>query len=320
MEHTIENGGLPGICVSNNTNTHSVTILLHGATVISWRHNEVEKIFVSTLAVYDGVKAVRGGIPVVFPQFGQPSKAMAQHGFARNSNDWFISDQISTFEGFEVILTLNSNDYTLSLWPYPFQLQYHIQITLNGLMCQLYINNTGHEAFDCHALFHTYFRVPDIDDISVSGFQGFYFYDKTDSEAPYLMDSNEMVSFRRECDRIYVPTRAKAIGDVVIASRHQRGEDSESAFSVICNICKLARINDMPQCEANGKSKSNGSSVAYPIDVVLWNPWIEKAAALVDMDNDGYISFVCVEPGTVSNFVNVAPGKQLEIKQVLTTR
>jgi D-hexose-6-phosphate mutarotase len=27
--------------------------------------------------------AIRGGIPVVFPQFGQPDAAMAQHGFAR---------------------------------------------------------------------------------------------------------------------------------------------------------------------------------------------------------------------------------------------
>ena len=35
----------------------------------------------------DGTKAIRGGIPVCFPQFG-PWEFGAQHGFARISHDW----------------------------------------------------------------------------------------------------------------------------------------------------------------------------------------------------------------------------------------
>jgi D-hexose-6-phosphate mutarotase len=30
--------------------------------------------------------AIRGGVPLVFPQFGQPQKTMASHGFARISH------------------------------------------------------------------------------------------------------------------------------------------------------------------------------------------------------------------------------------------
>ena len=90
-----------------------VEVLLHGATVISWKSaNGKENLFMSSKAVLDGSKPVRGGIPLVFPvcpffrdidqigmqtdvstlqNFGpppatpHPASALPQHGFARSS-------------------------------------------------------------------------------------------------------------------------------------------------------------------------------------------------------------------------------------------
>jgi len=46
----------------------SVEVLLHGATVISWKgKGGDEKLWLSEAAKLDGSKAVRGGIPLVFP-------------------------------------------------------------------------------------------------------------------------------------------------------------------------------------------------------------------------------------------------------------
>lgn len=46
----------------------SVEILLYGATVTSWKDkNGDEKLWLSEAAKTDGTKAVRGGIPLVFP-------------------------------------------------------------------------------------------------------------------------------------------------------------------------------------------------------------------------------------------------------------
>ena len=46
----------------------AVDVLLHGATVISWRDRAGnEKLWLSDAAKLDGSKAVRGGIPIVFP-------------------------------------------------------------------------------------------------------------------------------------------------------------------------------------------------------------------------------------------------------------
>lgn len=49
----------------------SVEVLLHGATVISWKNSDgSENLWLSDKAILDGSKAVRGGIPVVFPVCG----------------------------------------------------------------------------------------------------------------------------------------------------------------------------------------------------------------------------------------------------------
>jgi len=45
----------------------SVEVMLYGATVTSWKSNGKEHMWLSEKAILDGSKAIRGGIPVVFP-------------------------------------------------------------------------------------------------------------------------------------------------------------------------------------------------------------------------------------------------------------
>lgn len=61
---TIDNGRVNAALPTGET----VEILLHGATVLSWKDaSGNEKLWLSEGAVLDGSKAVRGGIPLVFP-------------------------------------------------------------------------------------------------------------------------------------------------------------------------------------------------------------------------------------------------------------
>lgn len=50
----------------------TVEILLYGATILSWKSNGKENLFVSDAATLDGSKPVRGGVPVVFPVCQSP--------------------------------------------------------------------------------------------------------------------------------------------------------------------------------------------------------------------------------------------------------
>lgn len=49
-----------------NETGDSVKIHLHGATVISWIVQGKELLFLSSKALLDGSKPIRGGIPLVF--------------------------------------------------------------------------------------------------------------------------------------------------------------------------------------------------------------------------------------------------------------
>jgi glucose-6-phosphate 1-epimerase len=42
---------------------------------------------------------------------------------------------------------------------------------------------------------------------------------------------------------------------------------------------------------------------------VIWNPWIDRAAAFSDMDNDGWQRMLCIETANVmGDVVNLASG------------
>lgn len=70
----------------------SVEILLYGATVISWKSaGGKENLFLSSKAHLDGSKAVRGGIPLVFPV----SRLIPHQGFAVSSSQAMISQHFT---------------------------------------------------------------------------------------------------------------------------------------------------------------------------------------------------------------------------------
>ena len=58
------------ILVLNHPSGATATVNLFGATVFSWiLPSGKEMFYLSTLSDKTGVKPIRGGIPVVFPQF-----------------------------------------------------------------------------------------------------------------------------------------------------------------------------------------------------------------------------------------------------------
>ena len=60
-----------------------VTVLLHGGQIVSWiPAGDQERLYLSPQAVAGPGQAVRGGIPVCFPQFAKRGP-LGQHGFSR---------------------------------------------------------------------------------------------------------------------------------------------------------------------------------------------------------------------------------------------
>nr|ACU19687.1 unknown [Glycine max] len=74
----------------------STEVYLYGGHVTSWKNDHGEELlFLSNKAIFKTPKAIRGGIPLCFPQFGGLG-TLDQHGFARN-RFWAIDDDPPPF-------------------------------------------------------------------------------------------------------------------------------------------------------------------------------------------------------------------------------
>ncbi|EAQ93538.1 hypothetical protein CHGG_01773 [Chaetomium globosum CBS 148.51] len=150
----------------------SVEVLLYGATVISWKDaTGDEKLWLSEAAKLDGSKAVRGGIPLVFPVFGTApdhpqTKDLPQHGFARTSRWEFLGKSTSeSMVGVKLDFGLSSaapglDPKAAALWPFKFNLIYSVTLNPESLTTSIVATNDDPAApFDCQVLMHTYLRV-----------------------------------------------------------------------------------------------------------------------------------------------------------------
>lgn len=154
----------------------SLEILLHGATIISWKDAAgAEKLFLSSAAITDGSKAVRGGIPLVFPVFGtapdhQETAKLPQHGFARTSRWEFLGKSTSEGSGGKDgddnsvkldfgLSQSNVDEKAKEAWPYAFGLIYSVTLGREGLTTSIVVRNEGEKAWEFQVLLHSYLRV-----------------------------------------------------------------------------------------------------------------------------------------------------------------
>ena len=178
--------------ITHNASGASCKIHGFGATVISYKTSAGrECLFLSRDAKLDGSKAIRGGIPLVFPQFGQPDKSMPQHGFLRN-NLW-CADKSSAYDNKDsagISYTFRLNDAKNGRggkWDENTDLDvvcvYSVKIEAEKMTTSLEIKNTSSKHFNFQTLQHTYYLVEgnaalDASQCYVKGLEGYAVVDK----------------------------------------------------------------------------------------------------------------------------------------------
>ncbi|KQY54943.1 D-hexose-6-phosphate mutarotase [Lysobacter sp. Root494] len=183
-------------CIRLSHESASTLIALHGAHVLSWTPaDQRERLFLSERARFDGNSAIRGGVPVIFPQFSERGTGM-RHGFARVLSWRFIGveNEHATFE--------LRNDERTAHWPHTFIARLLVSLSATALELTLEVENTGDGTFDFTAALHTYLRVDALEGAAVAGLQG---CDYEDSAAGGVLRREESyeVRFDGEVDRIY---------------------------------------------------------------------------------------------------------------------
>lgn len=250
-------------------NAHAeARISLYGAQILHYKPHDTahDVLFLSDKAIYQSGKAIRGGAPLCWPWFGADPENQGRpaHGFARTSL-WQLSTTESLNDGAtRVVLRLNDSPDTLALWPYHFQLELDI-IVGKTLKLSLSTHNLSDQPMTISQAIHTYFAVADIAQTEVYGLEQLHYVDKSKAGQNALRTQDGSIKVKQEVDRIYLNSPSEI-------------EIYDQAWQ------RCIRIH------------SSGSQ-----STVVWNPWIEITANMIDLNDDDYQRFICVETTNVAD-------------------
>ncbi|MBI3283396.1 MAG: D-hexose-6-phosphate mutarotase [Burkholderiales bacterium] len=256
----------------------SATICDQGAHVCSWiPAGGREQLFLSrTSAMADGV-AIRGGVPVIFPQFAALGR-LPRHGFARTSA-WRLLRSGRRADGTaQAVYQLKENRASLVVWPQAFCAE--LSVTLHGqrLEIALEVENSGDARFSFTCALHSYLAVADIAAASLHGLQGLRYRDSVSGNSDVL-ETADALRIDGETDRIYSGVPA---------------------------------VLELRQPQQSTRIASSGFA-----DAVVWNPGLDGAVKLADLEAGGERRMLCVEAAAIVQPVRLAAGERWRGSQTL---
>lgn len=259
-----------------------VELYRHGAHVTSWKPaSGEERLFLSSRSSFAPNAAIRGGVPIIFPQFASMGP-LPKHGFAR-VQQWELKRAGRTRKGQgEAQLRLTATEETRARWNHAFQATFVVAVEGMSLSLALSVLNEDASPFEFTAALHTYLLVDDVRGARVRGLQGVSYRDAAADNVEGRQEEEELTanSGGAELDRIYFDVRAP----LEVRDALRRTRVAMTGFN----------------------------------DVVVWNPGEERAAALTDLEPGGWLRMLCVEAAAIGTPVRLEPGERWTGQQTLT--
>ncbi|WP_457745036.1 D-hexose-6-phosphate mutarotase [Sulfurimonas sp.] len=224
----------------------SAKIAFQGAHIFSYkRSNKEELLWVSSLSAFTLGSAIRGGIPICWPRFGNLDKSLPQHGFARTAVFELVEVIADNNTLTTVHLRLKSSNETKKLWAYAFTLDILFHIS-NELKIEMITTNNDTKEFLITQAFHAYFKLSDIKNIEIFGLENKPFLDSLVNEEKVQKGS---IRINEEVDRIY----QKANGKIILQDLEKRLEiQSKHSSSVIVWNPWIKKCSQMSGMEKEG--------------------------------------------------------------------
>jgi glucose-6-phosphate 1-epimerase len=257
----------------------SITACPRGAHLLTWTTRGVERLWRSPLSECGGGAAIRGGVPVLFPQFGTFG-ALVKHGFGRTSEWRRVEPSVDPSAGRRAMLAFEMDDSeaTRAVWPHPFRAKLQISASADDLEMVLTVVNRGHDLARLTAGLHTYLAVAD-PKATITGMGGCHAWDGASTSAPRFT--------------IKLPDRIWALDtqDLVV-----HGAEAP----VVLHDSVLGTVSV--------------SASGFP-NRVVWNPGPDND--LADVAPGDEARFVCIEPAAVIPII-LPGGGTWEGRQKLT--
>ncbi|CAI0454912.1 unnamed protein product [Linum tenue] len=276
--------GFPRIVLADPSGS-SAEVLLYGGQVVSWKNERREELlFMSSKAIWKPPKAIRGGLPVFFPQFGNLGTS-ERNGFARN-RFWTIDSDPSPLppsnNHSSVDLLLKSTDEDLKIWPRSFELRLRVSLSAGKLTLIPRVRNTDTKPFSFTFALRNYLSVSDISEVRVEGLETLDYLDNLMRRERFT-EQADAITFDGEVDRIYLSSPPKiAIID----------HEKKRTF--------VLRKDGMP-------------------DAGMWNPWDKRAKTVPDLGYEDYKTMLCVDSAVTETPIVLKPLEEWKGYQELST-
>ncbi len=263
-------------------NDHArASISLFGGHIISFtpKYDQRQRLWLSEQAIFDAHHAIRGGVPLCWPWFGDhqatrvdPSdKRFPAHGYVRKQ-PWLMVNCHDTPKGTEITLQPRSSEG--EGFDGHAQLSLIIRVGVR-LSMQLVTENLGEQGFSFTCALHSYFAVEDIHNCQLNGLSGDY---KDKTRDWQILPTPSPYTFSEETDRVHLSTPKQ----VTIVEDNSRIDIS-----------------------------SNGHD-----SMVIWNPWAQNSAAMGDMPDKGFKQMLCVETA-ITQGRTVQSGETHTLEQII---
>jgi glucose-6-phosphate 1-epimerase len=263
--------------VLTTANGASAEIYPYGAHLTSWKTARGnERLYlspkVSPRAVFAEGKAIRGGVPVIFPQFNERGTG-PRHGFARTANWHLLDPPHASATTSQCVFRLGSTPATEKVWPHRFALHYQIKLSDDALELALTVHNTDAKPFAFTAALHTYLAVSALRNVTLAGLDGKTFWDNDGSPFDHRkIQLGNTLTLTDALDRVYF------------------------------GVTEPLQLTDNREALWLSQSGFN--------DVVVWNPGKEAAKGMADMPDGDYQVMLCVEAARIDSPVTLHPDEQ----------
>lgn len=177
------------------------TVLLHGAHLVSWvPAGGEEQLYLSPTTRYGTGASVRGGVPVVFPQFNRRGP-LPKHGLVR-TRTWEAAESVVRGSHAIGVLRITDDIATRVHWKHGFEAELTVSLAGQEIAIELAVTNTGDTPFDFTAALHTYLRCNELLKLQLEGLQNHGYEDFLNGGAAGEQ-WGDVLTFVGAIDRVY---------------------------------------------------------------------------------------------------------------------
>lgn len=202
---------------------------------------------------------------------------LPRHGLVR-TREWQVEACRHGDDYALVTMAVSDDEASRTLWPHPFCLELTVMIEADRIDLELCVTNVGETAFAFTGALHTYLRTIQVEDVALEGLYGFHYRDAT--------KGNQVV------------------------------RETGTELQIECETDRVYRNVSRPQLLRAGNLSLGIQSQGFP-DVVIWNPWVDKCAAMGDLPDDAWRHMLCVEAAVADETVMLPAGEEWYGRQTL---